>query len=195
MAPLPLAPVAPFAMTPTSSGASGPPPPSLQKPSTASHQEASVLTLNGLSMITGSIPDNTDRNMRACRAPSCRADAVMQCDRRYCKACCTAVPLRKGERCRLHKGTSPPKVSNSTKKPKTPRRQAGVDEEDTFDNDDDDNPLDINITHSRNIQREWQEQWVATDMQALADVNYRSTGRRLVLAENHYMAVFIWHKV
>lgn len=161
---------------------------------------APVVTLNGLSMVGGTLPDNSERSMRGCRAPTCRETAVKQCQRRYCASCCTALPLRDGERCSIHNGTTPQKVPKTPKKSKgaqskTARAKRTSDEEDSFNNDDEDDPLDVHISYSRNLQREWQEQWVAEDLKALTDVNYRSIGRRLAATEHHYVPIFVWHKV
>lgn len=108
-----------------------------------------------------------------------------------------ALQLRDGERCKIHKGTTPPKAPKTPKKPKPAPTKRASDEEDTFNNDDDsdDDPLDVDISHSRNLQREWQEQWASADVQALTDVNFRSAGRRSLATEHHYTSIFVWYKV
>lgn len=150
----------------------------------ANHSANDVLpvTANGMTIVGGSLPDSSERNSRRCVRPGCRSLGAQKCVRRYCKSCCKADPLKDGQRCPVHKGTTPQQLP----------QDSGAAE--VFDPDEDD-PLDVNITYSRNIQREWQDLWADTEGRALTDINYRTTGQRLTRQEFRCTIVWVWFTV
>lgn len=150
------------------------------------------MTSNGMTIVGGGIPDNSERDSRRCCRPGCRKQGAKRCVRHYCKPCCRKEPLADGERCPVseHKGTTPPKVRPSSQ----PNRTADA-SEDVIGDDDEDDPLDVNVTFSRNLQREWQEVFAQAHGQKLTDFNYRNAGQNLVRIESHWTLMWFWEQV
>lgn len=148
-------------------------------------------TANGMALVGGEIPDNSERDTRRCRRPGCKKQGAKRCVRRYCKPCCQRDPLADGEPCTIadHKGTTPPKVPKSSKSTITTAEGTRLLDET------EDDPLDVNITFSRNLQREWQDVFAHAQGQRLADYNYRNAGQQLSKAESHWMLMWFWEQV
>lgn len=155
--------------------------------STHSAQEV-VQTANGLILVGGEIPDNSERDTRRCRRLGCQKQGAKRCIRRFCKPCCQHEPLADGKPCTIaeHKGTTPPKVPKSSQPTPTTEDGAAVAEED---------PLDVNVTFSRNLQREWQEVFAQARDEKLHDFNYRNTGQNRAKEESHRTSMWYWSQV
>lgn len=89
-----------------------------------------------------------------------------------------------------HKGTTPPKVKSTSQAASglANGEDAGID-------DDEDDPLDKNITYSRNLQREWQDVFAQSHGQKLTDFNYRNAGSHLAKEELHWATIWVWKQV
>lgn len=160
--------------------------PSASTTSVASTNSSATNTLpvtsNGMTIVGGSLPDSSERDYCRCVRLGCKHKGHQRCVRRYCKPCCQEQLLENGQRCSVHPGTTPQQL---------PKEKGAAQ---VFDPDEDD-PLDANVTYSRNLQREWQDHWADTEGRALADVNYRTTGQRLTRTEFHCTIVWVWHEV